>query len=290
MTTRWILVTFAVSISGAGLACRQAALAQEAQRETPRRSLESAIAPPPGFSRRDLPAGSFGTWLRQLPLREDGAPVRLHDGSLKANQSAHAAVVAIDVGAKDLQQCADAVIRLRAEYLFGTACRDEIRFDFTSGDAARWDEWRDGVRAHVNGNRVSWRRSAAADDSYASFRAYLDSVFTYAGSVSLERELTRVADPRDVRPGDVYIQGGFPGHAVLVVDIAESQEGEKVFLLAQSYMPAQEIHILRSFDEISPWYAVRTAGELVTPEWTFRRGDLRRFARTSCEPAATASR
>ena len=42
--------------------------------------------------------------------------------------------------------------------------------------------------------------------------------------------------------GDVLIQGGSPGHAVIVVDMAENPAtGEKLYLLAQSYMPAQDI-------------------------------------------------
>ena len=53
---------------------------------------------------------------------------------------------------------------------------------------------------------------------------------------------------------------------------------EKVFLLAQSYMPAQDIHILKSFDNyISPWYKLDFGDTLNTPEWTFTRGDLYRF-------------
>ena len=48
-----------------------------------------------------------------------------------------------------------------------------------------------------------------------------------------------------LQPGDVFIKGGSPGHAVIVVDVAiYTQTGKKVFLLAQSYMPAQQIHIL----------------------------------------------
>lgn len=49
-------------------------------------------------------------------------------------------------------------------------------------------------------------------------------------------------------------------------------------MLAQSYMPAQDIHILKnpSRGEI-PWYDVDFGSKLVTPEWVFDRGALRRF-------------
>jgi hypothetical protein len=246
----------------------------------------SAIAAPAGFKRIPAQPASFGAWLRKLPVRPGRPPVYLYDGRRKTNQTAHHAVLDVDVGNKDLQQCADAVIRLRAEYLFSGGCRDEIKFDFTSGDAARWKDWREGIRPVVAGNRVSWRRRAAADDGYANFRDYLETVFTYAGSSSLERELQPVADPARPEIGDVFIEGGFPGHAVLVVDVARNQAGARIFLLAQSYMPAQDIHILRSFEEINPWYRAKSKGVLRTPEWEFRYNDLKRFARTRCEPPA----
>ena len=234
-----------------------------------------------------MPGGSFATWLRALPLRPGRPGVRLFDGSLKRNQSAHHAVFDLDVGSRDLQQCADAVIRLRAEYLFSRLSEadcDDVSFNFTSGDAARWSDWRRGIRPRVSGNAVSWNQTAPADDSYASFRRYLDTVFTYAGTHSLARELHPVPDPSRVEPGDVFIQGGFPGHAVLVVDVAEDDRGRRVFLLAQSYMPAQDIHLLRNPASQSPWYAARSAGELQTPEWLFDVTDLRRFPKSSCAP------
>ena len=53
-----------------------------------------------------------------------------------------------------------------------------------------------------------------------------------------------------VQPGDLLIHGGQPGHAVLVVDVAEnSVTHQKFMLLAQSYMPAQSIHLLRNIDD-----------------------------------------
>lgn len=246
-------------------------------------SLQMRIPPPAGFERLEPEPGSFGAWLRQLPVKPGRPPVLLYNGRPKSFQNAHHAVLDIDVGDEDLQQCADAVIRLRAEYLLTTECSDEIHFNFTSGDTASWKEWRAGVRPLVSGNDVSWSRSAAADDSYENFRRYLDVVFMYAGSASLERELHRVDDPSTPRPGDIFIQGGFPGHAVIVVDVARNAAGETIFLLAQSYMPAQEIHVLSSFEEINPWYRAHGAGDLRTPEWDFEYGDLMRFEPASCE-------
>ncbi|HKH45421.1 MAG TPA: DUF4846 domain-containing protein [Thermoanaerobaculia bacterium] len=247
-------------------------------------TLAERIAPPPGFRRISAPAGSFTAWLRGLPLHPGRPPVHLYDGRLKGNQEAHHAVVRLDVGARDLQQCADAVMRLRAEFLRDRGCDEDIAFRFTSGDRAAWTDWRRGLRPRIHGSQVTWRSAAAADGSYASFRRYLETVFTYAGSSSLSRELEKVADPARVAPGDVFVQGGFPGHAVLVADIAEDGRGRRAFLLLQSYMPAQEVHVLRNpADPASPWYPARSSGVLETPEWVFHHEDLRRFpAPRSC--------
>lgn len=246
-------------------------------------SLEHRIEPPRGFGRVEAADGSFGAWLRRLPLRPGRSDVYFHDGRLKRNQRAHHAVFDVDVGPRDLQQCADAVIRLRAEYLRTAGCEGDVAFDFTSGDTARWREWRNGQRPHISGNDIRWTRSAAPDGSYASFRRYLDTVFAYAGTHSLQLELEPVDDPGKVRPGDVFIQGGFPGHAVLVVDIAEDADGSRIFLLAQSFMPAQDIHVLRNpASSLSPWYEAASSGPLVTPEWRFQYSDLRRFPESDC--------
>jgi hypothetical protein len=242
-------------------------------------SIAARIAPPIGFEREPIPAGSFAEWLRGLPLKEGRPPVRLYNGQLKTNQDAHVAVLDIDTGARDLQQCADAVIRLRAEYLYSQRKSAAIHFDFTSGDQASFLRWSEGFRPRVIGNRVSWQKSAEADDSYRSFRAYLDVVFNYAGMASLERELSKVTTPQDLRGGDIFIQPGYPGHAVIVVDVARDREGRKVFLLAQSYMPAQDMQILRNPESrtLSPWYDANFGSVLRTPEWTFNASHLRRF-------------
>ncbi|MFH1843819.1 MAG: DUF4846 domain-containing protein [bacterium] len=247
--------------------------------------LATRIPPPPGCHRVALPADSFGAWLRQLPLKPGRPPVHLYDGTLKAQQHHHHAVIDRDVGRRDLQQCADAIIRLRAEYLLESGRPDEICFAFTSGDLACWQQWRVGFRPSVQGSAVSWHHSATADSSHANFWSYLESVFLYAGSYSLSRELEPLSDWAGLTAGDVFIRGGFPGHAALVVDVAADSQGQMFFLLAQSFMPAQEIHILQAPGEAtSPWYPVVDGVSLRTPEWTFEPTELRRF------PSAASTR
>lgn len=246
-------------------------------------SIAQRIAPPSGFVRARATEGSFAAWLRGLALRPGRPDVRLFDGRPKQNQDAHVAVLDLDVGNEDLQQCADAVIRLRGEYLWASGRADEAVFHFTSGDACAWKEWKRGSRPTVIRDQVTWSTKAAPDASYAAFEAYLKAVFRYAGTRSLAKELESIADCRAIRAGDVFVQGGSPGHAVIVVDVASRDvngQCEKVFLLAQSYMPAQEMHILRNpkNETLSPWYPAEFGAELRTPEWRFANRDLKRFA------------
>ena len=78
--------------------------------------------------------------------------------------------------------------------------------------------------------------------------------------------------------GDIFIQGGFPGHAVIVIDLARDSTCQKLFLLAQGFTPAQDIHILKNDNDadLNPWYSI-PEGRLITPDWTFDKSDLMRF-------------
>src|SRR5450432_3446461 len=96
-------------------------------------TLERRIAPPPGFQRIGVPPDSWAAWLRSLPLKPAGAPVLLFSGEPKWRQDVHVAVIDIDVGTRDLQQCADAIMRLRGEWLFAPGGTGEIHFNDTDG-------------------------------------------------------------------------------------------------------------------------------------------------------------
>ena len=239
-------------------------------------SLAKRFEPHPEYTRVKCEKDSFGEWLRFLPLRPEGTKVRMFNKALKGNQTLHAAVIDIDTGDKNLQQCADAIMRLRSEYLLSIGKLPSISFNFTSGHAARWTDWMRGLRPVVRGNSVSWKAKAKRDTSYAQFRSYLNTVFMYAGTLSLAKEVKRTNDPK---PGDIFIQGGSPGHAVIILDVCENKDGQKMLLLAQSYMPAQDMHILKNMNEpqLGVWHRWNPGQNFPTAEWKFKSSDLRKF-------------
>lgn len=276
------LLTFAISACGQSRQPQNAAIGPDPEPvkiKTEGKTISERMAVPYGYERVPAKAHSFEAYLRNLPLKPAGAAVHLFNGELKGRQDVHAAVIDMDTGSKDLQQCADAVMRLRAEYLLAEKKYNDIHFNFTNGFTAEYAKWRAGGRISIDGNRCRWRETGRSSESYADFRKYMDLVFSYAGTLSLAKELKPV-DVENLRTGDVFIQGGSPGHAIIVADVAQNiRTREKIFLLAQSYMPAQEIHILKNpgNEDLSPWYSASFGEILRTPEWTFSAKDLKRF-------------
>lgn len=236
------------------------------------------IPVPNGFTRLPVTDNSFSAWLRTVKLKKDKR-VFLYNGSLKANQSVQYAVLEEKTGNKDLQQCADAIMRLRAEYFFSTNQYDSILFTATAGTVLSFSKWRKGTRYQLSGNKlhtlITTNQSKNVNEE---FENYLETVFRYAGTYSLASELEKVSIGA-IQPGDVFIKPGFPGHAMIVADVCINREGQKLFMLAQSYMPAQDIHIVKNYtdEKISPWYNVTKESELSTPEWIFEPDQLKRW-------------
>lgn len=240
------------------------------------KTLETRILTPEGYTRTTEATDSLGVFLRTYELKEDQSKVLLYDGSLKVNQAAHASIFRLPLENRDLQQCADSVIRVYAEFYWKQKAYDKISFHFTNGFLAEYSKWVAGYRIKVDGNHVSWVKSASYDDSYETFVEYLKTVFCYAGTMSLEQESEAIS-LKDIQIGDIFIKGGSPGHVVMIVDICENESGEKAFLLAQGYMPAQEFHVLKNpIYEEDPWYYEgEVSYPFFTPQYTFEKGSLR---------------
>ena len=173
---------------------------------------------PEGFERMLAPQGSFGRFLQELPLLPDGSLVHYYDGSIKLN-SYHEAVLEHTLPGIDLEQCADVVMHLYAEYLYSQERYEEIGFHFVNGFYCDFASWAKGMRPNVNGEEVTWLQSAQPDSSRESFNNYLRIVYAYSSTLSLEKEMAPVSE-EELAVGDVFIRGGSPGHVVIVVDMA----------------------------------------------------------------------
>jgi len=238
------------------------------------------VVVPDNFVRIEAVKNTFAHWLRRLPLKEGKPLVTLYNNKSKSNQSAHAFVLDLDVGEKDLQQCADAAIRLRAEYLFNNDKIDSIHFNYTNGANVPFSTWSKGYFPVPGSGKVTWKNALKNDTSYASFKEYLLQIFNYAGTLSLSKELKSIP-LEQISPGDILCTGGSPGHAVMVMDVAiEETTREKIFLLGQGGTPAQEMHIIKNpkNSRLSPWYKVSEIGNAIrTTNWVFSRSSLMRW-------------
>jgi hypothetical protein len=226
-------------------------------------TIKTRFNAPSGFTRKEYNSNSFENFLQNLPLKKNGSLVHLFDGSIKENYGIYLGVVDLSIGKKDLHQCADAVMRLRAEYLFSQKKYDEISFLTASGKKLGYIVWLNGRVPNKD-----------------NFWNYLEVLFNVANTTSLNKQLTSKLIAK-LEIGDVFIypwQGRMYGHAIIVVDKCVNPEGKVKFMLAQSFTPAQEIEILDNPNEMgSPWYDLNFGETLDTPQIDFKKDQLKSF-------------
>ena len=243
-------------------------------------TIRTRFNPPKGFSWVQQEPGSFSEFLTNFPLHPPNLPVRDFTGVPIEEQQHHIAILKIDVGEKNLQQCADAWIRLYAEYLWLNQRFDDIGFEFTSTQFFAWDDYKIGYRTKEVNKKVSFINTGKFNDSYESFQKYLEVIFRYAGTISLDVESDPVKDNASIKAGDFIIKPGSPGHSVIIVGVARNAAGKKLYLLAESYMPAQDIHILVNHKnpKLSPWYELDVnSPQTFTAKYIFKPTSIKRF-------------
>lgn len=235
----------------------------------------------PRYERRAT--NDYGTWLLNRELHPVGHVTHYYNGKTKY-VNCQVGVLTYDFIGENLQQCADACIRLRAEYLWEKKMYDKIHFKNTPGFNFEYRKWAEGYRVHFDKNwKASWSKDAQPDYSYSNFKKYLFTVFTYCGTLSLSKEMRPVHISK-AQPGDLVLYGGSPGHAVTIMDILHEKNGKKIKLMfSQSYMPAQEIEILANrYENNSPWFELEDLDDpnlmIDTPEWTFTGNKVMRWA------------
>ncbi len=104
-------------------------VAQEAYINPQSNNLEQRILPPKR-SYRTKASKPFDEYLRALQLKPHGSLVQYYNGESKNSTSFYCAVFDLFIGKKDLHQCADAIIRLKADYHYTRKEYDQIAFNF----------------------------------------------------------------------------------------------------------------------------------------------------------------
>lgn len=246
------------------LMCCHYVFAQDRYIDINGKTIEQRFKAPDGYQRITLKKKTFAEYLRTLPLKPHGSVLKNYAAKTLHKEDVYIAIVDMDLDSRDLQQCADAVMRLKGEYLFKQNKKDQIAFRLVSSN-----------------KDVAFLSYSHGNQSYEAFRKYMRYIFAYANTYSLRNQLIPVK-MAEMQVGDVFIQkaqnGKSYGHAVIVVDMVINDLGQKLYLLAQSYMPAQDTQILINKNQMSPWYVLDlNQDKIVTPEWTFMPSDLRRF-------------
>ena len=155
-------------------------------------TIESRYDLPGGFERIEESKDSFGQFLRQQKLKPYGEKVLYYDGRVKNKKGVYDSVFDVDIGDRDLHQCADAIMLLRGEYLYSKGDYNKINFNFVSGFKAEYSKWMEGYRIKVEANNVSYYKATSPLNDYKTFRKYMDMVFAYSGTLSLNNELESV--------------------------------------------------------------------------------------------------
>lgn len=238
----------------------------------------SRVNVPNGFKRVNYAKGSFQEYLRNYKLKPFGSKIINYDGSQYFWQGGHIGILEIPVPTNGLQQCADALIRIRSEYLWDNNRKDEIGFNFTSGDYCSWSYYAEGYRPKINGNKVTFSKTASADHSKTNFYKYLNLIYMYSGTLSLFNELKSI-DDSDLQLGDMLIKGGSPGHIVMICDEVINDKGERLFLLFQGNTPAQNVHLVKNLEDskITPWYQLKKDEIIPVSNYTFGSSKFVRF-------------
>jgi len=216
---------------------------------------------------------SWTYFLQHLPVVDK--PIVDYKGRAIDFQQKHVGIIPLDVGTTDLQQCADALMRLRAEFLFQQNRYQEVGFHFVNGHYYSWNDYCNGLRPVLKGREIKFITTLHSEKNHVSLRHYLDIVYSYASTISLAKELKPASD---FEIGTVVIHPGSPGHCFIIIDESRNKRGEKIYKLAEGYTPAQSIYVLRNLDEqgISPWYQLKM-GPIETASYRFDNYKLVKF-------------
>lgn len=194
------------------------------------------ILPPKGYSIIKYEQGSYAFYIQNLNLKSDKTVLTYQKKDISSSYNVFHVIDMPLLFKSDLEQCADYVMRLWAEYHKENKILNKLYlFDYTG------------------------KKKLYYDASYGSFNNYLLKIFNYSNSYSLKAGC-KVIDVKVLRPGDMIVQNnnGGIGHVSIILNIASNKNNEKLYLVGYSFMPAQEIHIEKAVDQfgVDGWFTI----------------------------------
>lgn len=235
-------------------------------------TLGERFAPPQEYTRAEAAEGTFAAYLRDLPLKPDGTSVAQHDGTVSS--AAAAAVVDIDIGTSDRCQLTDALLLLRARFLFDTGRKNDIQFYFSSGFLYDFTTYTTGRRVKINGNDVRWVAKEAAGDTLPDLYNYLGTLYSYSRAASVKANDTKQTG--QIVPGAVFTNDG----GAMIADVARNDTtGETLVILVRGGSPASDLYVVKNIQlpDLSPWISVSAGGGIYLDGVTFLESDAREF-------------
>jgi len=242
-------------------------------------TIQQRFSPPPGYTRVSVEPNSFATWIQNLPLLEHGSPVLDFRGRelKKSGDSTLGAVVNLDISGKRLEQCMDILLRFHSDYLISKGKQDSVQFPLPDGLMVSWLQWRDGWRPYFKGLHFQLIKSQPVDSSNRNFERYLSEIFSYSGSQAFYHHYPDIA-LSDLQIGDFIVRKNRKGHAVLILDLVENVQGQKMVMVGQGDTPACQFYILKEKNGL-PWFPLNVSSDylpLPIKKKMYWRG-LRRF-------------
>jgi len=90
-------------------------------------TIETRYNVPNGYKRVKVEKESFAEFLRNQKLKPYGEKALYYNGKEKSNRGIYDSVIDVEIGKQNLHQCADAIMLLRAEYLYSKKEYNKIK-------------------------------------------------------------------------------------------------------------------------------------------------------------------
>ncbi len=179
---------------------------------------------PNGYQRLTFPVGTYNDYIQNLPLKKDKTIYEWDGSQIWISLFSYEVLAVVDkpiLYKEDLEQCADYSMRFWADYHKDTGKLKNL------------------FLYNYEGNKKFFKNSGK------SYLKYLRWHMAFSNSYSLKSGAENIDGLKKLIPGDMFVQNkdGGIGHVSVVVDVAENDKNERIYLIGYSYMPAQEFHI-----------------------------------------------